>query len=253
MASSRARRTRCRARCSSGVLWPRRKSRTSASPARRRAAGWIVRLRRDVRHHKQAPLLLDDRADVELCAPLPCPPRLRVVLLTGIDQQLRQRATGGFHLVLIEAARFDEASRRGIRHEDLPGLSERGTRILCHGSHPTCPPRQCAVGRGTPDHRTPLRARRARSQRPSGASPRSRNQLETVVPVPCLRTAARTAASSVLLSFSVTICVRAAAPSDGRPILRLRFPSFVRGTVMVLVAWWSSTYGIPKVDRAGSR
>lgn len=37
---------------------------------------------------------------------------------------------------------------------------------------------------------------------------------------PHLRTAARMAACSAFVSFSVTMCLRAAAPSDGRPILR---------------------------------
>ncbi len=56
--------------------------------------------------------------------------------------------------------------------------------------------------------------------KPSGARPWSRNQLETVVGGPHLRTAARMAACSAFVSFSVTRCVRAAAPSGGRPILR---------------------------------
>jgi len=80
-----------------------------------------------MRDHEQAPLGLNDRADVELCAPLAGAPRVRLGLLPRVDQQVRERTPRSFHLVLLIPARLDEETRRRVGHEDLPGLPKRWT------------------------------------------------------------------------------------------------------------------------------
>jgi hypothetical protein len=82
----------------------------------------IVVLRTDRRDHEQAALVLDDRADVQLGAPLPGTPHTRVGLLPGIQEQLGEVATSRLDLVLLVTRCFKEALRGGIRHEDLSGL-----------------------------------------------------------------------------------------------------------------------------------
>jgi hypothetical protein len=66
--------------------------------------------------------MLDDRADVELGAPLPGAPHARVGLLPGVQPQLREVTASRFDLVLLVPRIFEEPLRSGIRHEDLAGL-----------------------------------------------------------------------------------------------------------------------------------
>jgi hypothetical protein len=80
-----------------------------------------------MRDHEQASLGLNDRADVELRAPLPRAPRVRLGLLPRVDQQIGQRAARRLHLVVLVATGLDEEACRCVGHEDLPGLPKRWT------------------------------------------------------------------------------------------------------------------------------
>lgn len=83
--------------------------------------------------------------------------------------------------------------------------------------------------------------------------PNSRGQVaQAVVGGPRLRTAVRTVACSALVSFSVTICFRAAVPSAGLPIFgfRLRF-TLVRLLRLMLVVLSTKSIGVtvfPKIS-----
>lgn len=79
--------------------------------------------------------------------------RLWLALLAGIDQQLRQCAARGFHLVFLVAARPDEAPCRSVRHEDLSGLTKRWTRNLCHAQHLTRQSTRALQRTGSSGHR----------------------------------------------------------------------------------------------------
>src|SRR5215470_8096087 len=95
----------------------------SGRPARR-----IVRLRADERHHPESALLRHHRADIELRAPLARAPHARVaLLLTGIQQQLRELASRRLDLVRLVPAALQEPPRRGLRHIDLSRFGERWT------------------------------------------------------------------------------------------------------------------------------
>jgi hypothetical protein len=66
--------------------------------------------------------VLDDRADVQLGAPLPGTPHARVGLLPGVQEQLGEVTASRLDLVLLVTRRFQEPLGGGIRHEDLSGL-----------------------------------------------------------------------------------------------------------------------------------
>jgi hypothetical protein len=80
-----------------------------------------------MRDHEQPSFRLDDRADVELRAPLPGAPRVGIGLLPRVDQQVGERTARRFDLMLLVPARLDEETRRRVGHEDLPGLPKRWT------------------------------------------------------------------------------------------------------------------------------
>ena len=171
-----------------------------------------------------------DGANVQLGTPLPGAPGSAVGLLTRVDQQVGQGAAGGFDLVFLVATGFDEAPCSCVGHEDLAGLAERCTGSVCHARHLSGSAATARGQAGQVARGVHLGARfLAGPPRPRGARPWARNQLETVVGGPSLRTAARIAACSARVSFSVTSRLRAAAPREGRPIFgfRLRFTLIV--------------------------
>ncbi|MEO7736303.1 MAG: hypothetical protein ABIY55_35420 [Kofleriaceae bacterium] len=72
--------------------------------------------------------MLDDRADVELRAPLPRAPHARVgLMLTCVEEQLGELAPRRLDLVVLVTADLEKLPGSGMGHEDLPCFTERWT------------------------------------------------------------------------------------------------------------------------------